>query len=463
MQGPANSIGIMQENASGQNAIGRHYLKVVLLVVFFALTVFLPRLLISETVETDVGRPMWYLVGGIFLIIAVASLATLHFGSTVRDSHRRSLYTLDVLIVIFAVWGVVAGIYSIYRQDSIFRAISYAIIYMLCRVACFDFSKKDWLLTFGLLSKCCDVVMIITLAMIAKDPSLAFTDSTSYGVLGSTGRLAGLFGNPNVLGGFILAGMCIYLVCNAIQSGSYWKLAIRLLIGFALLVYTESRGSLMGAGVLVTIILGIRIWNIFSRKAGKKFSFTDLLTTAMFVSSLAGSLVLSWSILNPVDINLLLFRRGHQVSILTRLDMWGYVWDMISVRYPLIGVGLGATYDFNLFRLRTHNSAMEALLGAGFPGFIIYVSMMVYIIWLGLKRFLQYRKSNPLIGKLHATCLACACALIANSMTENSLDSPLRSEFCIFYIIVFFSALTYPDGGGVINQTISLKTSPKQT
>jgi probable O-glycosylation ligase (exosortase A-associated) len=223
-----------------------------------------------------------------------------------------------------------------------------------------------------------------------------------------------VFGDNNgvAIGMLMIASMLLALSQTA--SSRYERLFERFaMIGLVYrAVSTYSRGGFLACGALGThYILRSR------RKIAGLLAIA--LVLGIVVPVLPDAFWSRMSTINDAQENL----EGTtvDVSIRGRLHFWAVAWEMAKAR-PFVGVGHNAyvasyiEYDFSFGKFpgarSVHNSWLGVLAELGFPGFILFVTLILRAFWTGL-RIQRWAKTHPGLEGLAKYARAMEGALVA--------------------------------------------------
>ncbi|MET1080550.1 MAG: O-antigen ligase family protein [Pseudomonas sp.] len=188
-----------------------------------------------------------------------------------------------------------------------------------------------------------------------------------------SGRAGSTFGGAQGLAMFLVMTMSVS-IAHLLRAATVWlrRLAgVSLLISLAGLAATQSRGGLLGAVTVATVML------LMLKPAWR----APLLWLAT-LTVVAGVMVLGF--LPGWDGSLSGLVPGRQAAVQDRLILWGVVWQVFA-EHPLLGVGLGNFRDaffahpvalnveLGYPSLHAHNTFLEILAGTGALGLLAYL------------------------------------------------------------------------------------------
>lgn len=144
----------------------------------------------------------------------------------------------------------------------------------------------------------------------------------------SYARFGGIFGQPNLLGGFLALAIPSMVALAASERVWWRRLSGSLLVMAAMagLVFTYSRGAWLGTGVGLLILLPV---------LGRGFWL--ILGVVLLGPVLVGMVTSADAVLARLDS---IAAAGSDPALMERLEIWGMAFRLVA-EHPLLGVGLG--------------------------------------------------------------------------------------------------------------------------
>jgi len=144
----------------------------------------------------------------------------------------------------------------------------------------------------------------------------------------SYARFGGIFGHPNLLGGFLALAIPSMVALAASETVWWRRLSGSLLVMAAMagLVFTYSRGAWLGTGVGLLILLPV---------LGRGFWL--ILGPVLLGPALVGMTTSAGVVLSRVES---IAAVGGDPALTDRLEIWGVAFRLVT-EHPLLGVGLG--------------------------------------------------------------------------------------------------------------------------
>jgi len=211
-------------------------------------------------------------------------------------------------------------------------------------------------------------------------------------------RISSIFGNPIFFASFLILPMALTIVCWLQSATRLTKKIYEVLFAlqFMALVFTGTRGALIGLAVGVVVAGALLVWK------GQRVSNSP--ARLLWLTILLASLVLP-VILFPRSLQRLVFphlSQLHDASSSARLIVWRMAWRAYT-QHPLWGVGpenysavFYRYFDRDLYRFidyysffdKPHNQFLELLATTGTVGFLGYCALVMLAIlglWKGYK------------------------------------------------------------------------------
>lgn len=175
------------------------------------------------------------------------------------------------------------------------------------------------------------------------------------------GSAAGMLGNQNVLGDYLVGfiPLCLYLGAALLANRKRWGFGVGLLVsgvlGIACLVATQTRGSYIGLaiGLLVSAVTAL----VYYGKQLRRLNAKTWLAVGLGIALVGGALVVKG---HDIGLNRAIAKLhgvGTDNTSLQRINAWHVALTMANEK-PLVGEGL-ATYKILYFRylMKTFNGA----------------------------------------------------------------------------------------------------------
>ncbi len=264
-------------------------------------------------------------------------------------------------------------------------------------------------------------IKIIALA-ISLGSLLGILYSFSMGSTGATssGRLFGIYDNPNNLGVTAVAGIVFSLTYGLLRNRrvTYVLIGIVILVFFYAILASGSRKSALAA-VLLLLAVG---YSFLSSK--QRVSLIFVITIGWFASYIGDS---GFGVISALDGTVLGDRVDSEhveSSYEHRTKLLFYALSAFN-KNKIMGVGWGNFVNHNPFNQYTHTDYMEVIVATGLTGSLIYLGFLGSI----LKQFLRVRKVN--LGQ--------------NSKSPRSLLINLAICFYIVFISLGFGKPNFSD------------------
>jgi putative inorganic carbon (HCO3(-)) transporter len=331
-----------------------------------------------------------------FAIIALAAWAFEFFlkGGKLRRTK------LDWLIVGFLGWVLLTSFTSIspatalfgkYRRfEGFFSFLTYAVVYFLV-VQLADRPSRirslaRTLLISGALVSLYGVLQFVGLDPINWGSNLPFEVNRSFST----------FGNPDLLGGFLIFPLAISMAMALSEKQVRWRIVYwaTFIVTVVAWITAAVRGAWIGGAVAIVIVI---VAAVMAHAKLEKVDWVFAGGTGVVAAGLvARSMTLPGSIFNVYERVLSIFQFG-QGSALTRFEIWQAAIDAIKTR-PIFGFGadtfrlvfpkykpLAYVKDAGYLSVadNVHNYPLQLMAGIGIIGFLLLYGIFGWALWLG--------------------------------------------------------------------------------
>jgi putative inorganic carbon (HCO3(-)) transporter len=241
-------------------------------------------------------------------------------------SERIEFSHMQLPLAIFLLWGI-AGIYGALDVGNAIKVLSIfvmgASVYLVTSQTIRSPEEAHGIMwaaavTVGI------TVLYTVVAGFGGSMSEVQTDEGGQ----SYDRFGGIFGHPNLLGGFLALAIPSMVALAASETVWWRRLSGSLLVLAAVagLVFTYSRGAWLGTGVGLLILLPV---------LGRGFWL--VLGAVLLGPVLVGMVTSAGAVLSRVDS---FAAAGSDPALMERLEIWGMAFRLVA-EHPLLGVGLG--------------------------------------------------------------------------------------------------------------------------
>jgi putative inorganic carbon (HCO3(-)) transporter len=383
----------------------------------------------SPFLESGLNGALVFLAGALTLVRLLICEEELPLGS------------LSALLLLFVAWGLVSTGFSPFLKLSLLgyaKTLTYLIAYF-----CFLANLQS--LTHLRLAAWAIILSSILISLYGlyqwqiKVPPLALWDdpTAEYKLT----RVYSFLGNPNLLGGYLLAPMALTVFFYFGNLGwRKWVLFLAFPLQVACLYFTYCRGAwiALAVGSAVAFLTCLIIfWHLFAKSA----LFKGLLIGGLLLG-LAGAV---WMVLhNPALLERLksLVSGGNHSSNQFRINVWQSSFKIIQ-EYGLTGIGMGnkvfqKIYTYYMVTgfqaLSTYNVFLEVWVEMGLVGFIIFLWMLVShaarCVW-GIVQEIDYTARLFL-----AASLIGLIGLLAHGMVDTVFYRPSIQLLFWFFLAV---------------------------
>lgn len=345
-------------------------------------------------------------ISGVVLII-ICGVLLFNKNSLLLIKENRFLVTFNVLFLFFLTCCLLSSCYTrnmaalagdILRLLSVVAAVNYTAVY-------FSGSQNERKLV-GLIL----LSSIIPLGFGAYQ----FVGKKGLAELGFN-RLYGTFTHPNVYSQYLLL---IFLLVYYILVNYRMRMGKRVLVYLfwaillAAILFTYTRGTWIALGA------SLILYSFFRTNAAVKGKF--ILFAGIILIAISPYLQKRFS-----DINDTTYYRLS--SWQWRLQMWQEAAGSLQ-EHPVIGNGLGM-YE-QKFNIMAHNDYLRILYETGLLGLFFYLSILLYVFFVLLKKTLQAKIKEDSNKYKIALCL------ITSLLIMSAADNLARSTIILVYLFV---------------------------
>jgi putative inorganic carbon (hco3(-)) transporter len=282
-----------------------------------------------------------------------------------------------------------------------------------------------------------------------NDPNSALAHDT---------RVYSYLGNPNLLGGYLLAAIALSVGAIFIWRGWIQKTlaVIMVMMNSACLYFTDSRGAWLAMAVLIGVLLLLFYywWREFLPR------FWRIWLLPLVFGSLAGIFLVAFISLEPLRLRLMSIFAGREDSSNNfRINVWEACFKIIK-DYPLIGIGPGNN-AFNQIYPRYMNSRYPAL--SAYSVYLEHIVEMGYIgfgcfLWLlavtfnhGMRQVMKLRQSRNRYGIYLIAAIAATASLAFHGFVDTVWYRPQINT--VWWLMLAIIASFYDD----VKEAISSK------
>jgi len=389
----------------------------------------------GDTVRYSIGFFAW---GTLCVMLALVAGA-MFLRSNPRATLSRMPLTLWALLGLM----LVSTVWSFYPAYTL---LGYAGTLIATIFALFLVANFDWR---GLLAICARVFWLILAASFAFEAYAAVIvhgpiapifknykgqvpPSGAYywtqGTLLKGSRIQGIVGNANLLAYIAMLGFIIFVIQLAVRSGNRWLNILGILMSVAALALTRSAG--IGFAMALTAVVGIVALIVEGRDRETRHRYYRVAWTGF------GILVFFILVYRAQLFTII----GKSPDMTGRLDIWKAVMGLIGQR-PLQGWGWisywmpgvkpyeGLIVRDNVTYYQAHNSYLDVWLQIGIVGFILFISMLVFVfikLWrLGVRH----------TSALYLWPLLVFVALLVQNLTESRMIVELGWVLVVVFAI----------------------------
>ncbi len=352
--------------------------------------------------------------------IAAWSWHMLFEGGTVRRTK------VDYLILVVLFWIALSAVFSIHPPTGVFGKyrrfegflayVNYAVVYFLA-LQFLDRLSRARSLARTLFFSGVLVSVYGIMQYLGIDP-------LSWGRLPfEENRAFSTFGNPNLLGGFIIFPLVISLALALSEKDHRWRIAywVGFLLAAVCWITAFTRGAWIG-GAVGLLVLGVAAWRLRTRLTRVDWSFAGVIA-AISAIVVARSLTVDDAVLNVWRrlASIFEFDRG---SALSRFQIWDAAWSATLDR-PVFGFGpdtfrlvfpgyKSIEYVQTVGHLsvadNVHNYFLQLTAAIGIPGMLLLYGLFIAVAVLSFRTAFVKPESESGEGRLMLSAFWAAAA-----------------------------------------------------
>lgn len=250
-----------------------------------------------------------------------------------------------------------------------------------------------------------------------NDPNSALANDT---------RVYSYLGNPNLLGGYLLAAIALSMAAVFIWRGWIQKTLAVIMVGInsACLYFTDSRGAWLAMVVLVGVLL--LLFYFWWQKYLPRFWQVWLLP--LVFGSLGALFIVAFISVEPLRIRLLSIFAGREDSSNNfRINVWEACFRIIE-DYPLIGIGPGNDAFNKIYplymnsrypALSAYSVYLEHIVEMGYIGFGCFVWLIAVTLNHGVRQLNKLRQNRNKQGMYLIAAIAATASLAFHGFVDT--------------------------------------------
>lgn len=250
-----------------------------------------------------------------------------------------------------------------------------------------------------------------------NDPKSALANDT---------RVYSYLGNPNLLGGYLLAAIALSVAAVFVWRGWIQKTlaVIMVTMNSACLYFTDSRGAWLAMAVLIGVLL--LLFYFWWQKYLPRFWQVWLLP--LVFGSLGGLFVVAFISVEPLRIRLLSIFAGREDSSNNfRINVWEACFRIIA-DYPLIGIGPGNDAFNKIYplymnsrypALSAYSVYLEHIVEMGYIGFGCFVWLIAVTLNHGVRQLNKLRQNRNKQGIYLIAAIAATASLAFHGFVDT--------------------------------------------
>lgn len=324
---------------------------------------------------------------------------------TLSENKTFGLNSAHFIVVLYWLIATIATAFSPLKSEAFSGWIKFTLYLLVFALSAKIFRSKtllNWVITIFLHISLLVSVYGIRQQIFGVEQLATWNDPNSP--LANDTRVYSYLGNPNLLAGYLLAGIALSLAAIFAWRGLFPKLLAILMftLNSACLYFTDSRGGWIGMLALMAVfLLLLRYW------WGEYLPpFWRIWLLPLVLGIFTSLIIIAIIVVEPLRLRIFsIFAGRGDSSNNFRLNVWLAVLDMIRDR-PLIGIGLGndvfnKIYPFYMktgfTALSAYSIFLETAVESGLIGLTCFLWLIIVTINQGLVKlgvYLQQRKSQ---------------------------------------------------------------------
>ena len=311
------------------------------------------------------------------LLIAVAAYWVMN---TISASEQVSITPVHILVFLYWCVATIATAFSPVKSAAFNGWVTLTLYLLLFALAAQILRSPrlcNWIITSFLVTSLAVSTYGVRQEFFGVQQLATWNDPNS--ALANDTRVYSYLGNPNLLGGYLLAAIALSVAAVFIWQSRIQKTlaVIMVIMNSACLYFTDSRGAWLAMAVLIGALL--LLFYFWWQQYLPRFWRVWLLP--LVFGSLGGLLIVAFISVEPLRIRLLSIFAGREDSSNNfRINVWQACFKIIK-DYPVIGIGPGND-AFNQIYPRYMNSRYPAL-----SAYSVYLEHLVEMGYLGLSCF----------------------------------------------------------------------------
>lgn len=382
------------------------------------------------------------------LLIAVAAYWVLN---TVSSQEKIAITPVHILVFLYWCVATVATAFSPVKSAALNGWVTltlYLVLFALAAEILRSPKICNWIVTSFLLTSLVVSAYGVRQEFFGVQQLATWNDPKS--ALANDTRVYSYLGNPNLLGGYLLAAIALSIAAVFIWRGWIQKTlaAIMVMMNSACLYFTDSRGAWLAMAVLIGVLL--LLFYFWWQKYLPHFWQIWLLP--LVFGSLGGLFIVAFISVEPLRIRLLSIFAGREDSSNNfRINVWEACFRIIK-DYPLIGIGPGND-AFNQIYPRYMNSRypalsaysvyLEHIVEMGYIGFGCFLWLIAVTINHGVRQLSRLRQSRNKRGIYLIAAIAATASLGFHGFVDTVWYRPQINT--IWWLMLAIIASFYDD------------------
>ena len=384
------------------------------------------------------------------LLIAVAAFWLLY---TVSSS-RGAISPIHLLVFFYWCVATIATAFSPVKSAALTGWVNltlYVVLFALAAQILRSPRLCNWIITCYLLTALIVSSYGVRQEFFGVQQLATWNDPNS--ALANDTRVYSYLGNPNLLGGYLLAAIALSLAAVFVWQGWIQKTLAVMMTGVnsACLYFTDSRGAWLAMAVLIGVLL--LLFYAWWREYLPQFWQVWLLP--LVFGALVALFVVALLTLEPLRLRLLSIFAGREDSSNNfRIEVWQACFKIIR-DYPLIGIGPGNDAFNQIYprymnprypALSAYSVYLEHLVEMGYLGFGCFVWLVTVTIDYGIRQLSRLCQNKTKRGFYLIGALAAAVSLAFHGFVDTVWYRPQINT--VWWLVLAIIASFYADFEG---------------
>lgn len=353
-----------------------------------------------------------------------------------------------IIFLLFCIWSMATAFHAVNSQEALIQINFYFVqLVSLISILTYIYRLKNQLKSFV-------QVVIVTLCFAELIPSLYqyINDISEFGApVFRNLAYRGFTGNVNILAFSLLIKIPFLYHFIITKRYKIFYTLLTILSIFVIIHMTKTRGAILGLSIITTIYFTYYIFLLVNRKKFKiqdkiKFRLLYLVIPTIFVFITDFQLEKNIFSSDKDTFSRLSSLNTTDYSTQSRFRYFSQAIETI-IEYPLFGIGTGNWEIYSIFKdsknmngyivpYHVHNDFLEIAAENGLIGFILYFSLVFYIIFLLCRKLFVQINLNKIKDNYLFPLIISFIVFLMDSLINFPAARPLSVTNLIFVISI---------------------------